>query len=82
MFDAINDYVFFIPSDVGLQDLQTLFDTGWEIEADHPWHRFYELAYVDDPPTSDKDHDEMTPFSSIWPCFNTSLGWVSSAFFS
>ncbi|HEY5305203.1 MAG TPA: hypothetical protein VIJ52_00855 [Pseudolabrys sp.] len=75
MYNAIFGYNLFIPSDVGLQDLQPLFENGWEIEADHPWHELHEIAYVDDPATSDEHQDIMTVTELVarWP--TTAQGW-------
>ena len=66
---AASDYNHFIPGDVGMENLQPRFNSGWEIEADHPWHEIVEIAYVDDPPTSDDCQDVMTVVDLVakWP---------------
>jgi hypothetical protein len=75
MFDTVFDHRLFLASQVGLEDLQMQFDNGWELEADHPWHEFREIAYVDDPPTADEHQNRMTTvvFVAKWP--STVEGW-------
>jgi hypothetical protein len=67
--DALYDHCLFIASDVGLQNLQPLFNNGWEIEVDHPWHEIREIRYVDDAPTSDAGQLPMTvaELMARWP---------------
>lgn len=75
MLGALFDHTLFLASAVGLQDLQTLFDNGWELEADHPWHELVEIAHVNDAPTFDEYQDVMTiaQFVAKWP--TTAKGW-------
>jgi hypothetical protein len=66
---AASDYNHFIPGDVGMESLQPRFNSGWEIEADHPWHQILQIAYVDDSPTSDDYQDVITVVDLVakWP---------------
>lgn len=42
----------FVPSAVGLDDLQERTINGWQPDVDHPFHEIASLALTDDPPTS------------------------------
>lgn len=58
---SLNDGEFFIPGQVGLQDLQGEFEHGggWDEDDDHVWHTISSIEYTDQPSNSDLSVDEM-----------------------
>ena len=48
---CLSDGEFFIPSQVGLNDLQERLESGELTTDDHVWHRLISAEATDDPPT-------------------------------
>lgn len=58
---ALDDRAYFIPGQVGLQDLQDSFINAseWNPEADHPWHEVMAISYTGDAPTQEDSASEF-----------------------
>lgn len=68
---ALLDGIYFVPSDVGLLDLQSRFADGWRTEVDHPWHELDmdAICTTTDAPTSDEDvHELAARFARVTWC--------------
>lgn len=55
----------FIPGQVGLNDLQTKFESsrGWDDQEDQVWHELRSIQYIDRRPTGPK----VDEFMAAWP---------------
>lgn len=49
----------FVPSAVGLDDLQPRTVDGWQAEADHPFHEIAHVSLVNRPPTTPQTAEEF-----------------------
>lgn len=67
---ALNDGEFFIPSQVGLEDLQPHMPLFPNPESDHVWHELdtdLGITLVDYPPTQNLDvHEFTSKFTGEW----------------
>lgn len=52
LLDGTDDEDGFVPSAVGLDDLQERSINGWQADVDHPFHEITSIALTDDAPTS------------------------------
>jgi hypothetical protein len=68
---SLDDKQFFIPGQVGLQDLQGEFEhgAGWHEQDDHVWHELQTIEYRDGRPNGLKAEDVAT----AWP--TSAEGW-------
>lgn len=67
---------FFIPSQVGLRDIQGDFESGksWDDEDDHVWHTIEGVELVDEPVTaSGHDARSVAEMMESWP--EDARGW-------
>lgn len=53
LFDALDDDDGFVPSAVGLDDLQERNVNGWQNDVDHPYHELLALKVTKKEPTID-----------------------------
>ncbi|WP_456718040.1 MULTISPECIES: hypothetical protein [unclassified Bradyrhizobium] len=73
MLPALVADLYFIPSQVGLADLVTAPERGWNEDQDTVWHELLSIAYTD-------SHPDSWPASALaasWPV--SDRGWQEGA---
>lgn len=55
---VLDEELYFIPSQLGLEDLQGRFCNGVQAD-DHPWHELEEIEHTDDAPVVGSDAGEL-----------------------